>query len=349
MKKSFFIIIFGIFFIASCNKKVTQKAEYSGMDISKDVNIVRDKTSKSASLQIYTQGKWSVYSGSSVDEINLDEPIANGINSGTFPLDAPKDSRSYFQIVTEQGKAIFADRHLPMEGGFNFRDLGGYRTMDGKYVKWGKIFRSDDLHNLTDADLHYLAKIPIVSIVDFRSEDEINKLPDVNPSSVKENYKFSISPGNLMGAVASGMDKLTSAQVDTLMMNMNVLLVTDSAAVKRYRDLFRLLQSDSNVPLMFHCSAGKDRTGMGAALILSALGVDEQTILKDYLLSNVYLANKYGKIKSENPNLVSLFEVRPEFLQAGLEKMKKGHGSVENYLTNVLNVDIAKMRDKYLY
>lgn len=349
MNKSFFIIILGFFLITSCKKESVQKAEYSGMDISKDVNIIRDKATKSASMQIYTQGEWSIYGGPSIDQINLESPIAQGSNSGTFPIDVPSQARSYFQVVTEHGKAIAADRHLPMTGGYNFRDLGGYRTQEGKYVKWGKIFRSDDLHNLTEDDLQYLAEIPIVSIVDFRSEEECAQLPDRNPSSVKENYKLSISPGNLMSAFTLSKENITPEKIDSLMKEMNILLVTDPDCIDRYKKFFELLQSESDTPLMFHCSAGKDRTGMGAALILSALGVDEHTIMKDYLLSNVYLANKYSKIKAENPNLSSLFEVKSEFLQAGLDRIKKDHGTIEYYLTKVLNVDIVKMREIYLY
>lgn len=337
----------GLSFI-SCNK-TSEKAEYAGEDISNDIAIVRNKTTKEASIQIYTQGKWSLYAGPTVDQIDFEQPIAKGIDSGTFPVDVPDSVRSYFQVVTEKGKTIVADRHLPMTGGYNFRDLGGYRTTDGKFVKWGKVFRSDDLHHLTDADLHYLSAITLISVVDFRSEEEITLLPDVNPSSVKENYKYSISPGDLMAAVRTDMNKLTASSVDTLMMNMNVLLVSDSSCIKRYKDFFALLQNEADVPLLFHCSAGKDRTGMGAALFLSALGVDEQTILKDYLLSNNYLASKYAKYKEEYPKLAALFEVKPEFLQAGLDKIKKDHGSVENYLVNVLNVDIQKMKNTYLY
>lgn len=76
---------------------------------------------------------------------------------------------------------------------------------------------------------------------------------------------------------------------------MNTLLVTDPLCISRYRKLFSLLQNEENIPLMFHCSAGKDRTGMAAALVLSSLGVDEETILDDYLLSNFYLADKRQK------------------------------------------------------
>lgn len=333
----------------ACDKKKTQKAAYSGQDISKDVTIIRDKTAKNASIQIYTDGQWSLYAGASVDQIDLSQPVAQGIDSGTFPLDIADSVRSYFSIVTSKGTAIVADRHLPMTGGYNFRDMGGYKNTEGRYVKWGKVFRSDDLHNLTDSDLKYLAAIPLVSIVDFRSSEEMEMAADKNPVSVKANYPYSINPGNLMDAVKKDVSKITTEEADRLMMDMNILLVSDTACIKRYKDFFALLQNEDDAPLMFHCSAGKDRTGMAAALFLSSLGVNEQTIVKDYLLSNTYLANKYAMLKAENPAMKSFFEVKPEFLQAGLDKVKNDYGSVENFLTKVLNVDIQKMREKYLY
>lgn len=350
MNKLVIYMTIGTLAITSCTNKETQlTAEYSGEDISKNISIIRDKVTKAASIQIYTQGQWTLYAGQTVDKIDFEEPVAKGIDSGTFSLDVTDSVRSYFQIITENGKAILSDRHLPMTQGYNFRDLGGYHTIDGKYIKWGKVFRSDDLHNLSPEDLHYLSEIPIVSIVDFRSEEEINLQPDKNPISTKENYKFSITPGNLMDAVRNNMDKMTTEEINSLMMDMNRLLVSDSSCVKQYKKFFSLLQNEENIPLLFHCTAGKDRTGMGSALFLSALGVDEQTIVKDYLLSNMYLANKYAKIKAENPKLSALFEVKQEFLQAGLDKIKTDYGSIENYLIKVLDVDIQTLRDKYLY
>lgn len=305
----------GTLVTTSCTKNETPlKAEYSGEDISKNINIIRDKVTKAASIQIYTQGQWTLYAGRTIEKIDFEQPIAKGIDSGTFPLDVTDSVRSYFQIITENGKAILSERHLPMAQGYNFRDLGGYRTVDGKYIKWGKVFRSDDLHDLSSEDLHYLSAIPIVSIVDFRSEEEISLQPDKKPMSTKEIYKFSITPGNLMDVVRNNTDKISAGEIDSLMMDMNRLLVSDSSCVSQYKRFFSLLQNDMDVPLLFHCTAGKDRTGMGSALFLSALGVDEQTIVKDYLLSNIYLANKYAKFKAENPKLSALFEVKPEFL-----------------------------------
>lgn len=348
MKKLITLMALTALLSTSCNKNEAAKAGYSGEDISEDITIIREKATKNASIKIYTDGNWALYSGPSVDEIDFTQPVAQGIDSGTFPLDITNASPSYFEIVTQKGTAIAGNRHLPMTGGYNFRDMGGYENAEGKHVKWGKIFRSDDLHNLTDADLEYLAAIPLTSIVDFRSQEEVKAAADRNPSSVKTNYPYSINPGNLLDTAKLDLNNITTEQADQFMMDMNVLLVTDSVCVNRYKEFFALLQNDKDVPLMFHCSAGKDRTGMAAALFLSALGVDEQTIMKDYLASNIYLANKYDSLKSENPALKSMFEVKPQFLQAGLDRIKKDHGSVENYLTKVLHVDIEKMKEKYL-
>lgn len=343
------LLVIGSIVMNSCkdsNMKV-DKAQYSGKDISGEASIIRNKETKAAELCIETAGKWFLYAGNSLENINFSKPIAEGEGSGTFPLHVADSVRSYFQLVTLEGKAILAERHLPMKGGYNFRDLGGIGTTDGKYVKWGKIFRSDDLHNLTDDDLNYLSSIPLVSIVDFRSSDEIKRSPDRLPASVKKDYTYSITPGNLLAA--KSLADLKMEQMDSAMMEMNILLVNDTSCVNRYKDFFALLQDEKDVPLMFHCSAGKDRTGMGAALVLFALGVDENTIIEDYLSSNTYLGDKYAHYIAQNPNLKPLFEVKKEFLKAGIDEIKKEHGSVENYLVNILKVDIQKFREKYLY
>lgn len=352
MKKFFLSLSVCSLIFVSCNNSsnTMAKAEYSGEDLSNYISISRNKDSKDAFLiikAIKLKGKWTLYSGKSVDEIDFSKPLLEGEGSGTFPLHVNDTLRTYFQIVTKSGKAILAEKHLPMSGGYNFRDLGGLKTKDGRYVKWGKIFRSDDLHNLTDADLIYLSNIPLVSIVDFRSKEEIERGPDKVPASVKEDYALSISPGNLL--TAASLDKLTFEQADSAMKDINRLLVTDVDAIKQYKKMFDLLQDKEDVPLMFHCSAGKDRTGMGAALILSALGVEEDIIFANYMESNKYLANKYTEYIAEKPQLKPLFEVKPEFLKAGLDQIKKDHGSVENYLVNVLMVDIQKMKEMYLY
>lgn len=345
MKKLALTIMIAGTILASCNKEVTPG--YEGEDLTKVAKITRDKETKEASFKIDIDGKWELYAGPDVEHIDFSAPLLQGEYGGIYALDVPDSVRSYFQLVTEKGRALLAENHLPMEGGYNFRDLGGIKTTDNRYIKWGKLIRSDDMHHLTDADLTYLASLPVTTVVDFRSNDEIKVAPDRLPSTVKASYAYSMTPGNLSDF--STIFELLSTGVDTLMQQMNVELVTDTAAIKRYHDFFALLQNEENIPLLYHCSAGKDRTGMGTALILFALGVDEETILSNYLQSNVYLADKYAQYINEYPQLKPLFEVKREFIEAGINQIKADYGTVENYLRTVLEVDIEKFREMYLY
>ncbi len=330
--------------LISCKDKLKQGV-YEGKDISETAGIIRDKDTKDASLTINTEGNWTLYAGKSDDAIDYSKSFT-GTGKGIFPIDVADSVRSYFQLITNDGKAILADKHLPMTGGFNFRDLGGIRNKDGKYVKWGKFIRTDELGNLTDEDLKYLSSIPVTSIIDFRSKQEVSALPDKLPESVKDYIELNITPGNLN---VGSIEEIPDMNFDSLMVAMNQLFVTDSVIIGQYRKFFEILQNENNLPLIFHCTAGKDRTGMGAALILFALNVDEATIMKDYLASNIYLKDKYSGLLEKYPKLEPMFGVKPEFLQASIDLIKQKYGSVDKYLTDVLKVDLDKFRKNNLY
>jgi len=153
-----------------------------------------------------------------------------------------------------------------------------------------------------------------------------------------------ITPGNL-----TDLTKLKGSEVDAVMMNINKSIVTDPKSIKQYREMFDLLQNPTeNTPLLFHCTAGKDRTGMAAALILYALGVNQQLIFEDYLLSNKHIEEKFAPIIQERPELKNLFIVKKEFLQAGIDAIIEENESIENFLVKQLNVNITKFRQTYL-
>lgn len=341
------IAIFAVPLMLSCKKTTTMELGFSGKDLTKVAEIIRDKETKKVSLKINEQTNWKLYAGKSFEEINFVKPVSEGTEAGVFVVDVPSNERFCFQLVTDEGSAILAERHLPMTGGYNFRDLGGFKTQDGRYTKWGKLFRSDDLNHLTEADLEYLSSIPLVSIVDFRSEQEISEAPDQNPASLKNNYQLQIDPGNVIAfqEIASKSEQ----EMEQMMMTLNELLVEDETCVNQYKEFFALVQNEKEVPLMYHCSAGKDRTGMATALILFALGVDKETIIEDYLASNFYLGEKYTPMKAQHPGIAPLLEVRPQYIEAGLAKIEEKYGSVNAYLTDVLKVDIEAMKNKYLY
>lgn len=332
---------------ASCGSK-TDTVGYAGRDLSDMVKISRNNDTREASIVVAgIPYPWRIYAGPTVETIDMSAPLYKGITGGVYNLDVPPDHRSYFQFISGKDKAIVAERQLPLSGGYNFRDIGGYRTSDGRYVKWGKILRSDDLSALTPGDLTYLASIPIRSVVDFRSKQEIDMAQDKIPLKDTKYYQLSIEPGNLNDL--RNFVNLKSDDVEDKMKVMNEYFVTQEDAIAQWKEFFRILQQDGDEPLVFHCSAGKDRTGMAAALTLLALGVPEQTVMDDYMLSNRYLTGKYKEYIDLYPQLKSLFLVKPEFLQAGLDKMKKEYGSAEKFLTDKLGVDIDQLRAKYLY
>ncbi|MCD8172769.1 MAG: tyrosine-protein phosphatase [Alistipes sp.] len=351
MKKSMAVALAAVFAVtlAGCkNSMKTKETGYSGEDISGIIEILRDRDTKTASVHISEDTEWALYAGPTVEDIDITEAVESGRADGDFPIDVPSDTRSYFQVVTPEGRAIMAERHLPMSGGFNFRDLGGYRMQDGRYVKWGKLLRSDEMNNLTEEDLTYLASVPLVSVVDFRSEEEIAKAPDRLPSTVTHHYAYSIAPGNLSENIS--LSKMpTEEEAVSLMEDINRLFVSDGQVVGQYRRLFELLADEANAPLLFHCTAGKDRTGIAAALILYALGADDETVMRDYLLSGQYAAVKYDALTNRFPELGPFMTVRQNYLDAALREIDDRYGSVAEYLTGTLGADLEALREIYLY
>ncbi|MDR2954214.1 MAG: tyrosine-protein phosphatase [Prevotella sp.] len=315
-------------------------------EIIRDVQVIRDKQTKAASLHIDADGEWALFAGASIESINRDKPVLTGSGSGIFPLDVSTSIRIYFELVSGSGNMLLADRHLPMSGGYNFRDLGGFRTKEGRYTKWGKLFRADELSNLTKSDLHYLRSIPITSVIDFRARNEAKRTPDKLPPTVHFTYPIAITPGNL--STEGVQANLLKTNIDSHMKHMNRLLVSDPACVRSFRIFFAIVQNNLSAPLIFHCSAGKDRAGMAAALVLLSLGVDEETVMEDYLMSKVYLSDKYSAFIAKYPRAESIFTVKRMFLQAGINQIKRDHGSIMNFLTKELKVDLVKMRRLYL-
>ena len=334
----------------SCKDKTPDKTLANGYATPDMAEITANKNTKETTITLQVDGDWALFEASSIDALDtLQTPIGNGNSSSTTTnsITIPSPEKKYYRLVTPRETFTFSERQLPMAGGYNFRDLGGFPTQDGRHVKWGKLFRSDDLHKLTEADLHYLSSIPVTSVVDFRGPKEIANAPDKLSGSTRHAYKLSIEPGNVLTLV--NFSDLGPEQLDNLMTQIYVHLVTEEPFIERYRTFFQLLQDSTRVPLLFHCSAGKDRTGTAAALILYALGVDEAIIMEDYLASNHYLGDKYAKELEQNPGLKPVLTVKREFLQAAIDRIKQDHGSVENFLVKVLHVDIPKFKARYLY
>lgn len=303
--------------------------------------LSRNPATKEATLHVTGSGPWTLQA----HKPSGGGPLLEGTGPGAFRLPERAPAWARFRLETAGGSAIVAERQLPMAGGYNFRDLGGFAGADGKHVAWGKFFRTDDMANLTKADCAYLASIPIVTVVDFRTGKEKAKAPDTLPETVTKALHYPVAPGFLNPG--NGNSRCDNA--DEFMLAVYRDLVLNEAITATYRRFFAHVQNGEDLPLSFHCSAGKDRTGFAAALILAALGVDRDVILADYEASNTCLGGKYAAIIAANPADAGLYTVKPAFLLQALALIDEKYGSIEQYLTEALDVDIQTMRARYLY
>jgi protein-tyrosine phosphatase len=247
------------------------------------------------------------------------------------------------------------ERVLALEGGRNFRDLGGYETRDGRRLRWGKLYRSGLMSGLTPADYDVLASRGVRFICDLRTNSEREESPTAWERIPNLSYwsrDYAMSFGDLRRRlVESG---LTIEGAQAAMVDVYRRLPFEQAP--SYSELFKRIAA-GEVPLIFNCSAGKDRTGVAAALILSALGVPEETILDDFLLTNTTLDRlrliRSRTIVAELGDEVAMviLSVEPEYIHTCLSVVREAHGSVEAYLEARLGVgaaELARMRDLLL-
>ena len=288
---------------------------YKGDDLTGVVEIIRDRTTKEVKFTITESCEWQLYAGPTLDLISMREPVAEGDAAGTFIIDVPFGSQCYFQVVTPGGNAILSERRSAVSGATNFRDMGGYKTTDGRYVKWGTLYRSNALSSLTTADLAYVSSIPLVSVVDFRGPTE--GTGDILPATTTY-YRYPI----VLGAWPGYGPFYES-------------LVVAPEYIAQLKSMFTLLKNKDNTPLLIHCTAGRDRTGVGAALILLALGVDKETVIADYLLTNVYVP-EYG-------------DIYRSYLESTLNKINSTYGSIDQFFKDQMGIEnIETFRDMYL-
>ncbi len=240
-------------------------------------------------------------------------------------------------------------RWLELDGATNFRDIGGYRAADGRCVKWGMVYRSDRLSRLTERDLARLSELGLKQLFDLRTPEEQasqpNRLPDGDPPEV---MALPISPqanGELEELMRVGRiwDKINATDIsadDTrqVMCRFYRSYVVDHTA--EYGSFLRRLAEAGQHPALVHCAAGKDRTGVAAALVLRTLGVSRGQILDDYQLTN-RVAGAWGREMhdGELPAHISVvIAANPDFLTAALEAMDQLCGSFEAYLREALGV-----------
>ena len=234
-------------------------------------------------------------------------------------------------------------RKLGFANAPNLRDLGGYPAANGKTVKHGLVFRSDDLASLTGEEISRLSEMKLRTVVDFRSRQESLYSPDMLPPTVVDEIAIPIDAGKLIGNFYGGT--LNRRKTMGIMVSVYKQFARDF--IPSYAAFFQALADGKKTPLLFHCTAGKDRTGFAAALFLSSLGVDRKIIVDDYLLSAECLKTKYVKGRDYDETMEPLYSVFPEFIAAAFEVVDGEPGGVDGYLRDRLGVDIERMREAF--
>ncbi len=255
------------------------------------------------------------------------------------------------------------DRRLFFSGAKNFRDLGGYKTTDGKTVRWGALYRSDHLHHLTDTDLKYLATLNLDRIIDFRAKHEKEEEPDRLPANTNINIvELPIMDSSTEVWRDSRekfiQDKLRNIDPAKSLIETNIELAT--RFIPQIRQFIYELYSTNGHPALFHCAAGKDRTGFAAAVVLRMLGVSPEIAMNDYLLSNQYYLSAFSwkifilrlmKGKRFSEVVKGFLEVHPAYLSAAFKTIDHEFGSFENYVRSGLDLtekDVENLRSIYL-
>ena len=227
-------------------------------------------------------------------------------------------------------------RLVPLSGTTNFRDLGGYVGHNGRLVQWRKLFRSDHLGALSQGDIVSLSDMGLARVADFRGTDERQQHACAMPGVTVHSLPIDPSVVQSMKAHLATGSQLNAQDTVRLMAQTYRAFVHDHS--HRFAALFALLlESDS--PLVFHCTAGKDRTGFAAAMILLSLGVPRDVVMQDYLLTNAhYKMPDPGESDIPREALEVLWRVQATFLDASLEAVDADFGGVQNYLVQQLQV-----------
>jgi protein-tyrosine phosphatase len=271
-------------------------------------------------------------------------------------------SRHYFRLRDQHGTEVLAaERKLGMQGTPNFRDFGGYRTADGRQVKWGFLFRSGQLSGLSAQDVTLLASLELDLVCDFRrleeQENEPSRLPQRDPPRIAS---LPIIPGSnsRFFEEAESRDLGGRQAMFDFMVEINRDFAEEQSAT--YARMFKEILNIEDARFLVHCAAGKDRTGFAAAIILLALGVPREIVMRDYMLTSQFfhpqheierLQRKYQMEHMDAASVLPMLEVHEDYLIRALDAIEESFSSFEDYLEKALGVgpvELAHLRARYL-
>ncbi|HKT00432.1 MAG TPA: tyrosine-protein phosphatase [Rugosimonospora sp.] len=256
---------------------------------------------------------------------------------------------------------------IELSGAPNFRDLGGLAAAGGRRVRPGVLFRAPALGRLTDEDVARLDRLGLVEVIDLRHADEIALAPPdrLPPGPVVTHIPVFDADDEVFRFVAAVMlgqqapDSPHPADPTQLMIGVYRWLVTSAPARSGFARAVRRIAAAGGRPVLFHCSAGKDRTGWLSALLLSALGVPRDRLTVDYLRTNTDAGEVTEKVvaaleakRGLVPDAVRpLLIAAPEYLDAAFHAVDDGYGSIDGYLRDGLELDdsiLAELRESLL-
>lgn len=310
---------------------------------------------------------WSENNSKHIKKENYIQYIDDAHRS--FPFQMPQDKRIYFQLVHEDEVIVCAKRILDVDGMINFRDLGGYPAADGKHIRWGILYRSDYFVKLAAQSYPFVDHLAIKTNIDYRTSQEIKKYPN-----------HGLHPANIMNCDPKAETSEIAARLqyhgeqtedshldeecldgDAIMMQQQRSFVTDEHSKQAYALALHIMANPDSIPLNQHCRGGKDRTGFGVLLLLGLLGVDEDVILKDYMITkevrkerNALLWKEFHE-KYKDPIVAetcfAMVDIKEEFLKASFDEIHQSYVSIEDYAKAELGIsekEIACMRRHYL-
>jgi protein-tyrosine phosphatase len=259
---------------------------------------------------------------------------------------------------------------LGLEKAPNARDLGGYVGADGRRVRRGLLFRADSLHRLSESDLAALAQLELACLIDMRSPREVesvgpDRLPDPPPARVvalplhDPEEKIFVSIGVLVGrSPATRLPFTDRDSAARLMHELYRWFVSSPRARQTFAAAVRLIADGKALPTLFHCTGGKDRTGWLSVILLSALGVDREQVIVDYLLtaelnagSNAYLLTVLAERIPDPLAALPLLQARPEYVAAAFAEVDARFGGMDGYVRAGLGLDestLAELRSNLL-
>ncbi len=235
---------------------------------------------------------------------------------------------------------------VPLLGASNLRDLGGWPTRDGRRVRTGLVFRAPALSRLSPEDQASVAALGLRTVCDLRGVREAEANPVLLDGATRLALPIEPSVGaGLRDILRTGQASGHMAPQDMLDLLADAYRAYALQSHPQYRALFAAIMAPDGLPLLLHCSAGKDRTGFGSALLLTALGVAWHDVLEDYLATNTLWKREIASAFDLPPEVKDvLLGAHETLLVAAFDAVRGTYGSVEAYLAEAIGVDVAALR-----